>query len=85
MNSDTYCGIPADVNDHALIDSPILSRCRANQLRVLDMQNQIHFGLALGAARSTLARRQDLRGIVERQQSTAESNQVINIIIFILE
>lgn len=44
------------------------------------MQDQIQFRLAIGAARSTLPWREDLRGIVE-PQSTAESNQVIDVIV----
>lgn len=56
------------------------SICRAKQLRLFDMQNQIRLGLEISAACSALARCEDLRRIVT---STTESNQVIDVIVVI--
>lgn len=60
-----------------------LSSSRTKQLRVLHMQDQIRLRLATGAARSAFARRENLRRVIERQPSTAESNQVIDVIVVV--
>jgi hypothetical protein len=50
---------------------------------MLNMQNQIQFGLEIGAARSTFSWREDLRRVVELKPSTTEPHKVINIFIIV--